>query len=73
VNPQGRDEWVSTLQHGLSNAQSVVFPTLGGELLVTGPGCLSTLRRDFLANPSRTQDTAGCANLSPPVQWVPTS
>ena len=73
VNPQGRDEWVSTLQHGLSNAQSVVFPTLGGGLLVTGPPCLSALRRDFLANPTRTLGTARCARLSPAVQWVPTS
>jgi class 3 adenylate cyclase len=73
VNPQGRDEWVSTLQHGLSKSQAVIFPTLGGGLLVNGPPCLSALRRDFLANPSRTLDTTGCANLSPPVQWVPTS
>ncbi len=72
VDPQGRNEWVSALQHGLSKAQAVVFPTLGAGLLVTGPPCLSALRRDFLANPTRTLDTAACAQQSPPVQWVPT-
>ena len=61
VDPQGRDEWVTALQRGLSKAQAVVFPTLGAGLLVTGPPCLSALRRDFLADPTRTLDTAACA------------
>jgi len=70
ISPNGNPTWIPTIERGLSNAQSVIFPTLGSNLLANGPPCLSALRRAFLANPSAHLDTAGCAKQSPPIRFV---
>ncbi len=57
LSPQGNPNWIPELEQGLSQVQSVVFPTLGGDLLSAGPPCLSLIRRQFLASPTRRLDT----------------
>jgi class 3 adenylate cyclase len=66
----GNDEWLRQIEHGMSHAQAVVFPTLGGGLLTTGPQCLSELRRAFLTHPTAKLDTDACAKQSPPIDFV---
>jgi hypothetical protein len=68
--PDGNPTWIPTIARGLSNVQTVVFPTLGSDLLANGPPCLSTLRRQFLATPDATLDTAACGKQSPKIQFV---
>jgi class 3 adenylate cyclase/pimeloyl-ACP methyl ester carboxylesterase len=68
--PDGNPNWIPTITRGLSNAQTVVFPTLGSDLLAGGPPCLSALRRQFLADPNATLDTAACEKQSPPIQFI---
>lgn len=68
--PDGNPTWIPTIERGLSNAQSVIFPTLGRDLLSTGPPCLSALRREFLADPTAQLDTAACAKQSPAIRFV---
>jgi len=68
--PAGNPSWLPDLERGLSNAQSVVFPTLGRDLLANGPPCLSALRRAFLADPTAKLDTAACAQQSPRIRFV---
>jgi pimeloyl-ACP methyl ester carboxylesterase len=68
--PDGNPNWIPTITRGLSNAQTVVFPTLGSDLLASGPPCLSALRRQFLTDPNATLDTAACEKQSPPIQFV---
>jgi class 3 adenylate cyclase len=68
--PEGNPTWIPTIEHGMSNAQSVIFPTLGRDLLENGPPCLSVLRRAFLTNPNAPLATAACAKTSPPIQFV---
>ena len=66
----GNDGWLRQIEHGMSRAQAVVFPTLGGGLLTSGPQCLSDLRREFLAHPTAKLDTEACAKQSPPIEFV---
>jgi hypothetical protein len=68
--PDGNPNWIPTIARGLSNVQTIVFPTLGSDLLANGPPCLSTLRREFLANPNTILDTTGCEKHSPRIQFV---
>jgi class 3 adenylate cyclase/pimeloyl-ACP methyl ester carboxylesterase len=68
--PDGNPNWIPTTSRGLANAQTVVFPTLGSDLLAGGPPCLSALRRQFLANPDATLDTTACEKQSPAIQFV---
>jgi class 3 adenylate cyclase/pimeloyl-ACP methyl ester carboxylesterase len=68
--PNGNPTWIPTIERGMSNAQDVVFPTLGRDLLANGPPCLSALRRAFLASPDAKLDTAACAKQSPPIRFV---
>jgi class 3 adenylate cyclase len=70
LDPYGNDEWLRRVQRGLSRDQTVTFGTLGDDLLANGPPCLSTLRREFLANPTRHLDTASCSKTSPPIAFV---
>ena len=70
LSPDGNPNWIPTIARGLSNVRTVVFPTLGSDLLANGPPCLSALRRQFLANPNATLDTAACEKQSPPIQFV---
>jgi class 3 adenylate cyclase len=66
----GNDGWLQRIEHGMSHAHAVVFPTLGGGLLTTGPQCLSDLRRAFLTHPTAKLDTEACAKQSPPIDFV---
>jgi len=68
--PDGNANWIPTIARGLSNVQTVIFPTLGSDLLANGPPCLSALRRQFLANPNATLDTTACEKQSPQIQFV---
>lgn len=68
--PDGNPNWIPTTTRGLSNAQTVVFPTLGRDLLAGGPPCLSALRRQFLANPTATLNTTACERESPKIQFI---
>jgi hypothetical protein len=70
VTAFGNANWLRKIERGLSNAQTVVFPTLGSGLLVGGPACLSALRREFLAHPTAKLDTASCEKKSPPIDFV---
>jgi hypothetical protein len=70
LSPDGNPDWIPMIARGLSDVQSVVFPTLGNDLLADGPPCLSALRRQFLADPTKTLDTAACAKQSPPIEFV---
>jgi hypothetical protein len=70
INPDGNPSWIPTIERGMSNAQSVIFPSLGRDLLSNGPPCLSALRRQFLADPTAKLDTAACAAQSPHIQFV---
>ncbi len=70
LTPDGSADWLAKLGRGLFAMQTAVFPTLGSDLLANGPPCLSALRREFLANPSATLDTAGCAKRSPPIRFI---
>ena len=70
LSPDGNPNWIPTIAGRLSGVRSVVFPTLGSDLLASGPSCLSALRRDFLANPSATLDTTACAQQSPKIAFV---
>ncbi|MGO9874588.1 MAG: alpha/beta hydrolase [Acidimicrobiia bacterium] len=70
LSPDGNPNWIPTIARGLSNVQTVIFPTVGSDLLANGPPCLSTLRRQFLANPNATLDTTACEKQSPPIQFV---
>jgi class 3 adenylate cyclase/pimeloyl-ACP methyl ester carboxylesterase len=68
--PDGNPNWIPTIARGLANVHTVVFPTLGSDLLANGPPCLSALRRAFLANPSATLDTTACERKSPKIQFI---
>ncbi len=70
LTPDGNPDWIPKIGRGLSALQAVVFPTLGSDLLANGPPCLSALRRQFLANPTATLDTAGCEKQSPPIPFI---
>ena len=70
VNPDGNPTWIPTIERGMSNAQSVIFPSLGRDLLASGPPRPSVLRRQFLANPDATLDTTACAKQSLAIQFV---
>ena len=70
LSPDGNPTWIPTLARGLANMQSVVFPTLGTDLLANGPACLSALRRQFLEDPAAKLDTNGCEQKSPKIQFV---
>jgi hypothetical protein len=49
--------------------QTVIFPTLAGDLLADGPPCLSALRRQFLANPHTKLATTACED-QPAIPFV---
>ena len=70
LSPDGNPDWIPAIASRLSNVHSVVFRTLGSDLLASGPPCLSTLRRDFLAHPSAPLDEAGCERQSPRIAFV---
>jgi hypothetical protein len=70
LSPDGNPDWIPAIASRLSNVHSVVFPTLGSDLLASGPACLSALRRAFLANPSATLDSAGCERQSPRIAFI---
>jgi hypothetical protein len=70
LSPNGDGEWMRTLLRGFPNGQALVFPTLGDDLLETGPPCLSDLRRQFLSDPTTRLDTNACVAQSPPIQFT---
>jgi class 3 adenylate cyclase/pimeloyl-ACP methyl ester carboxylesterase len=70
LSPDGNPNWIPAIARGLSNVQTVVFPTLGSDLLASGPPCLSALRRQFLVTPTGTLDTSACEQKSPKIQFV---
>ncbi len=70
IAPIGNSQSMAQITHGLSNATVAEFPSLGGNLLSTGPGCLNSLRQQFLANPNAKLDVAACTRQSPPIQFV---
>jgi class 3 adenylate cyclase/pimeloyl-ACP methyl ester carboxylesterase len=70
LNAFGNAQWMRRIERGLSHAQTVTFPTLGGGLLANGPPCLSHLRTEFLAHPTMKLNTAACAKQSPPINFV---
>jgi hypothetical protein len=70
VSPDGNPNWIPTIARGLANVHSVVFPTLGTDLLANGPACLSALRRQFLTDPTATLDTSSCEQQSPKIQFI---
>ena len=71
LSPIGSGNWLSSIESGLPNAESAVFPTLGGDLISGGPPCLSRLRRTFLAKPSANLDRAAeaCVQQSPAISF----
>lgn len=69
IAPIGNSQWITQLTHGLSNATVAEFPSLGGNLLSTGPGCLNTMRQQFLTNPNVKLDVDACTRQSPPIQF----
>jgi class 3 adenylate cyclase/pimeloyl-ACP methyl ester carboxylesterase len=70
LSPDGSVEWVQTLARGLPNGQTAIFPTLGENLLATGPTCLSDLRRQFLAHPDAPLPIDACVAQSPPIPFT---
>jgi hypothetical protein len=70
VSPSGSSDWTRTVLRGFANGHSAIFPTLGDDLLTTGPPCLSDLRRKFLADPSAPLDIPRCIAMSPAVHFV---
>jgi pimeloyl-ACP methyl ester carboxylesterase len=70
LSPDGNPNWIPAIARGLSNVQTVVFPTLGTDLLANGPPCLSAIRRQFLANPTATLNTTACEKQSPKIQFL---
>jgi class 3 adenylate cyclase/pimeloyl-ACP methyl ester carboxylesterase len=70
LNPFTSRQWPLTLQGGLKNAATLLFPTLGSRLLLWGPPCLNDLRRQFLADPTKHLDTNACTRQSPPINFV---
>ena len=66
----GNSGWIPAIERGLAHAQSAVFPTLGQDLLATGPSCLSDLRRAFLKDPLRKLPIVGCERQSPTITFV---
>ncbi|MGZ4675708.1 MAG: alpha/beta hydrolase [Acidimicrobiia bacterium] len=70
IAPLGNPGWMPAVARGLAHAQQVVFPTLGLDLLATGPPCLSDLRHQFLENPLRHLPIAACVKQSPPIDFV---
>jgi hypothetical protein len=73
LNPFTSRQWASTLQGGMKNAATLVFPTLGSRLLLWGPPCINDLRRLFLADPTKHLNTNACVRQSPPVDFVMTT
>jgi class 3 adenylate cyclase/pimeloyl-ACP methyl ester carboxylesterase len=69
LSPDGNPQWIFKIERGLSKVQTLVFPALGGDLLLNGPPCLSALRRQFLANPHAALATAAC-EVQPPIPFV---
>jgi pimeloyl-ACP methyl ester carboxylesterase len=70
LTPDGSPDWIAKIERSLTHVQTVVFPTLGGDLLADGPPCLSALRRRFLSDPTAKLDTTSCARQSPPIHFV---
>jgi class 3 adenylate cyclase/pimeloyl-ACP methyl ester carboxylesterase len=70
VTPYGNPDWIRRLQRSLPHSTVAEFPTLGEDLLVNGPPCLSGLRRQFLANPQANLDVNRCVRQSPPIKFV---
>ena len=70
LSPNGSADWVQELLRGLQNGQMAIFPTLGEDLLSSGPACLSDLRRQFLAHPDAPLPTAACVAQSPPIPFT---
>jgi hypothetical protein len=69
IAPVGNSQWMAQLKHGLPHATVAEFPSLGGNLLLNGPGCLNTMRQQFLANPAATLAVDACTRQSPPVRF----
>jgi hypothetical protein len=70
LTPDGNPDWLPRIERGFSAMQVVIFPTLGNDLLATGPACLSDLRRSFLLEPTARLDTASCAKRSTRIEFV---
>ncbi len=64
-------DWANTFRAGLPNATVLTFPTLDGNVLSgSDPPCLASLRRTFLADPTKALDTAPCEQQSPPIHFL---
>ena len=70
LSPNGSADWVQALLRGLPNGQAAIFPTLGEDLLSSGPACLSDLRREFLADPAARLSIDECVARSPPIPFT---
>jgi pimeloyl-ACP methyl ester carboxylesterase len=72
LTPDGNPEWLPKLQRGFSAMTTIVFPTLGSDLLANGPPCLSAIRRAFLLDPTANLDksAADCAHNSPQITFI---
>jgi hypothetical protein len=70
LSPDGSRDWVQALLRGLPNGQEAIFPTLGEDLLSSGPACLSDLRRQFLADPGARLPVDACVAQSPPIPFT---
>ncbi len=70
LSPDGSADWVQALLRGLPNGQAAIFPTMGEDLLFSGPACLSDLRRQFLAHPDARLPIDACVAQSPPIPFT---
>jgi len=71
IQPGGDPAWADTFRRGLPNATVLKFATLDRTVLASGtPPCLATLRRAFLADPSKPIDGTACERQSPPINFL---
>ncbi len=70
ITPNGDARWIENLAARFPNSSTVVFPTLGEQLADSGPPCLATIRRRFLADPAADLDTTACEKQSPPIAFI---
>jgi class 3 adenylate cyclase/pimeloyl-ACP methyl ester carboxylesterase len=70
LSPSGSSDWMRVVLRGFANGHSAIFPTLGDDLLTTGPPCLSDLRRKFLTDPAAPLDTNQCVSQSPVIHFT---
>jgi hypothetical protein len=68
LSPTARSQWVDKVVRRFEHFAVLDFPSLGFEPLVYGPSCLTAIRREFQADPSRAlpaQELSACETATP--------